>query len=457
MAVKARNKRRQYGSGGVTQRCDTGKGCPDLVPGPPHPKTGKPTKVRPAHKCTGLWMGRIDAGTYPNGKRRQVTVYGRTEAEAKTKLDRKRKQIAAEGKAIATKSRETVRSWSVKWLKKRETTQRPNAYKADVSLMKNWIVPTIGTRRLESLTPQDVEAVAEAIIEAGLTTGTARRAHSVMMQMFKDAALNGNDVPQRILLVHAPPPGSSDRTSLQLDEAVAVLQVAAGLPHGSRWATALLQGVRPMECLGLTWSCVDFEKGLMRIEWQLQPLPYVDPKDKERGFRIPLGYKTRQLVGQWHLVELKTESGYRVIPMVAWIENALRAWRDVSPANEHDLVWPALDGRPASPEEDVEEWRALQDTASILLDREVKHPEGHRHYVRHEARHTTASLLLELGVDPKVITAIMGHSSIITTRGYQHVQTQHAAAALARVAAQLQLVPAPPEPPALGQSSSSSG
>lgn len=437
-------KRRQYGSGGISQRCDTKKGCPPLVDGPPHPTTGKPTRVRPEHTCRGLWMGRIDSGTYPNGKRRQICVYGQTEAEARTKLERKRKQIAVEGKGVATQTRATVRSWSATWLKKREATQRPNAHNADRSLMKNWIVPTLGSRRLENLTPSDIEAVAEAIIEAGLKTSTARRAHSVLIQMLKAAILEGHDVPQRVLLVAAPPAGTNDRTSLQLEEAIAALQVAAELPHGSRWAAALLEGLRPNESLGLTWECIDFTKKLMRIEWQLQPLPYVDPKNKALGFRVPRGYKVRQLIGQWHLVELKTESGYRIIPMVPWVEAALLRWRDIAPPSPHDLVWPALDGRPADPADDVEEWRLLQDTASILLGREVKHPAGYRYYVRHEARHTTATLLLEAGIDPKVITQIMGHSSILTTRGYQHVQTQLAAAALEQIATQLQLS-TPPE------------
>lgn len=51
----------------------------------------------------------------------------------------------------------------------------------------------------------------------------------------------------------------------------------------------------------------------------------------------------------------------------------------------------------------------------------------------HEARHTTATLLLECGVDPAVIVAIMGHS-ILTTRGYQHLRTERAMAALDLVA-----------------------
>ncbi|MGI8700441.1 MAG: tyrosine-type recombinase/integrase [Nocardioidaceae bacterium] len=87
--------------------------------------------------------------------------------------------------------------------------------------------------------------------------------------------------------------------------------------------------------------------------------------------------------------------------------------RDIAPASPHDLVWPALDGRPASAAADLDEWKALQATAAI------GHPTG-RFYVFHEVRHTTATLLLEAGVDQPVITAIMGHSSIVTSQGYQH-------------------------------------
>ena len=40
----------------------------------------------------------------------------------------------------------------------------------------------------------------------------------------------------------------------------------------------------------------------------------------------------------------------------------------------------------------------------------------------HEARHTTATLLLAAGVDPEIIKAILGHSSIVTSRAYMSVQ-----------------------------------
>ena len=94
-------------------------------------------------------------------------------------------------------------------------------------------------------------------------------------------------------------------------------------------------------------------------------------------------------------------------------------------------MWPALDGKPADAQGDRVEWYALQGAVSI------GHPSG-RWYTVHEARNTTATLLLEAGSDPEVIKAILGHSSIVTSRGYMSEPTM-TRAAMERVAERLQL------------------
>lgn len=416
--MPSERRRRQYGTGSVTQRAD------------------------------GRWMGRLEAGYTPKGTRRRITVYGATEAEAKAKLDRKRKQIAREGISVATSTRSTVKSWADRWMTTRAHTQRPNAYAADRYAVTSWIVPTIGRRRLEALTPEDIRTVAAAQRAAGLAPSTALRTHRVLLKMLKAAILEGHDVPQRVLLVEAPTQGTNDRDALPVPDAVAILAEAAALPHGSRWVAALLQGMRQGECLGLTWDAVDFDKRLITVSWQLQPLPYADQRDRAKGFRLPDGYEARRLVDALHLVRPKTRSGWRVIPMVPWFHKALLAWRDLAPANPHGLVWPAVSGRPASLRADREEWKGLQgaaglkrwleDTAAGRAPSGLHHPAG-RYYVPHEARHTTATLLLEAGIDAGVITAILGHSSIVTTRGYQHIRTAQASKALEQIAQQLQL------------------
>lgn len=398
----AARPRRQYGTGSITQRAD------------------------------GRWMGRIDAGFTREGKRRQVTVYGKTEAEAKAKLDTKRKQIAREGISISTQTSATVKTWADRWLVMRAKRVRPKTYAADRTAVNNWILPVLGKRKLEALGPADVRALAAAQTDAGNSTSSALRTHASFVKMLRDAILEGYDVPQRVLLTEAPAKAVSDRDAMTVPEAVAVLAVAATLPHGSRWATALLQGMRPSECLGLTWDRVDFDRGIITVDWQLQSLRYVDPARKDLGVRVPDGAEVRQLAGTACLVRPKSKAGYRVIPMVPWVRAALLAWREIAPPSPHGLVWPTLTGGPANETHDRDEWHALQSSA------EVGHPGG-RYYVRHESRHTTATLLLEAGIDPKIIQSIIGHSSIVTTRGYQHARVEQAAAALEQIAGQLQL------------------
>jgi integrase len=227
---------------------------------------------------------------------------------------------------------------------------------------------------------------------------------------------------------------------MAVGEATAVLAEAALLPHGSRYVAALLQGIRQAEALGLTWESIDFERGLMTIDWQLQALPYRVKRDKTSGFRIPDGYECRQLAGAVHLVRPKSKAGWRVIPMVPWMRTALLTWREIAPESAHGLVWPNPDGSPRYYKHDDAEWYDLQKAAGVTHPTRRTKTDEPAPYTIHETRHTTATLLLEAGVDPAIIVQIIGHSSIITTRSYQHVRTGPALHALDMVAERLQLV-----------------
>jgi integrase len=190
-----------------------------------------------------------------------------------------------------------------------------------------------------------------------------------------------------------------------------VLSHAADVPNGVRWFVGLYEGMRQGERLGLTWECVDLERGLLDVSWQLQPLPYRIAHDTASGFRLPDDYEARHLTGRFHLVRPKTAGGERVIPMAEPVRQALALWRAEQPENPHGLVWARDNGWPIDKAADASEWRELQDAAG------VRHPSG-RYYVGHEMRNTTATLLAEAGVEPTVITAIIGHSSYATTQGY---------------------------------------
>lgn len=376
MTTKPR-KRRQYGTGSVIQRKD------------------------------GMWIGRFDVGRDSNGKRRVISVSAKSESLCKERLVEKQNEIARTGTPDRLSGkRTTVEEWSQAWLDSVVSEMRPKSYATTKSAVRVWIGPTIGAKRLDALTPNDIRSVAKAIHARGRKASVSVRTFATMMEMLRSAKLEGHDVPERIFHVKRPQLNESDRQAMSLEDALAILKVVADREDAAKWVAVLLQGIRQGERLGLTWSAVDFERDLIYVTWQLQPLPYVDPKDKSKGFRVPHGYSAKHLVRAFHLVSPKSKSSRRVIPMVPWMREALLAWREVAPPNDYDLIWATDDGLPWRVEADRAEWQAIQEQA------DVSHPSGRR-YVLHEGRNTTATLLLELGVPKEIVEAILGHSKFV--------------------------------------------
>jgi integrase len=379
----------------------------------------------------GRWVGAISSGWTERGTRRRYTVTAKTKAEAKRRLNKKRLELDA-GRAAEVSERTTVKAWADEWLPIVERTLRPNSMTATRSAVTKWIVPTVGHRRLSDLSPADIRAVAKAQRAAGKSSSTQRRTHSVLMTMLNAANAEGHAVPARVLAVKAPEKAVSDRNAIPVPDALKM--VAAAVEQGPRQAARLLAnillGARQGEALGLTLGVLDFDRKVVTVSWQLQPLPYNVPRDRKSGFRVPDGYESRQVRGRWHLVRPKSASGWRIHPMLPWMEAALRAWIEVMPEAPHGMLFHHPVGDP--PKIDDAEWYALQDAAG------VRHPTGRR-YTIHEGRHTAASLMLEAGVPMTVIVALLGHSSYASTQAYLHVRTDALADALAKTGAILGL------------------
>lgn len=412
----------------------------------------------------GRWIATIEVGETAAGTRRRITVSAKPTGKPKTdratvlaKLKAKRTVVEAGG--VPTQSaRTTVKQWAAAWLEIKSRTLSPNGWNAAASPVRKWIVPTIGRKRLDALTPADLRAVADAQRTAGLKGSTAAATHRTLLNMLRAAIVEGHQVPQRVLLVPAPKADQSDRMDLPIAQAVACLRVAADLSHGVRWALALLYGVRQGEVLGLTEDHLDFERHEIGLEWQLDALPYNVAYDRSSGFRVPDGFEARQLVDGHHLIRPKTRKGFRVLPMTPAFETALRDWLLVRPANPWGLVFPSARGRPANSKDDLEEWHAVQGAASLtsyaahteLGPVLVGHPtraekttakEPHGYFHIHECRNVTATQLGEAGVDPVVIQALLGHATAAMSAEYRRIHRAPKLDAVEKVAALLPFTP----------------
>lgn len=411
---------------------------------------------RPVRRKDGYWVARVEAGWTENGTRRRRSVTARTEAECKRRLRALKREMLA-GQTAAPTTRTTVKRWADAWLPQQAQRLRPKAYAVTEGMIRRWIVPTIGGRRLAELTPTDARRLDTAHEQAGNSATTARTCRVTLAKMLRDARAEGYTVPESVLASPMPRHARSGREAIPAPDAVRLLQAATGrdawppMPSratrresrtrtlaaqmdASRWVAALLQGMRQGECLGLTWDRVDLDAGTITVDRQMQSVPR---RAREAGTADAPWYGAVHLTGAYYLVPVKSASGRRIIPLVPWMTAALAQWREACPPSPYGLVWPRPSGGPWSSGDDRLSWRGLQDAAGVHKSGTGTEDDPWEYYVVHEARHSCATLLMALGVPVPVQVAIMGHSAITTTMGYQHVDLGQARDALEGVAARL--------------------
>lgn len=438
-------KRRTRGEGSLFRRCDAQYGCPPSEsttdPG------GKTQRVRPPHRCRGMWIGQLDRGRTPDGKRYRPTVSARTRTAAAEKLTALALELDKTGGTVVPKNL-TVADWLTYWL--HEIARKrvdPGTWQKYRTAVEKWLIPGVGHIRLHRLSQADLRKLYDHIATSG-SPGARPGVHACIRKALSDAEQEikvGRNVAK---LMDAPAGAGGKRGSLTAAEARAIMKATVDDRLGSRWEFAFFTGARPGECTGLEWTQLDLDDGVADISWQLQRLVYDHgcgeragkawPCEKVRGgncpertLTLPAGYESRQLHGGLHLVRPKADTSH-LVPLVPSLVESLRGRRTVYRderrryQQDHGLVWCELDGRPLTDQRDRATWHAACDAGGVP-------PTD-----LYATRHTTATLLMELGADPKIIQQILGHANALTTERYKHVSVELARAELARLEAALQ-------------------
>jgi integrase len=222
--------------------------------------------------------------------------------------------------------------------------------------------------------------------------------HAVLHKALEQA-VRWNLVPRNVAdLVHSPRSGQQQMRALSPEQTRTLLEGAADGPLEAILTLAVTTGMRKGELLGLRWSEVDLERGALRVVGTVQRHPNGDlvvspPKTPRSRRQVELTPVALDALRRHRSRQVET----RLLLGPEW--------------NEAGLVFPSSLGKP-------------QDGSHLLYG--LFHPLLKRlglPIIRfHDLRHTAATLLLGQGIHPKIVSEMLGHSTIaITLDLYSHI------------------------------------
>ncbi len=375
-------------------------------------------------KSDGKWCASATFG----GRRK--TVYGSTQKEALAKLRLLQQQI--ERGVVFQPGRELtvaryLNHWTEDTLQGRVASGRlaPATLASYRDQVRLHLIPDLGSTPLAQLT---VPRVRSWLTNKQGTLGhrgtplSARSVaylHAVLRAALADA-VRDELIPRNVcLLVEAPRAVRRPATALSTEEVGKLLAQAQSVRLRPLWVVLLALGLRKGEALALHWTDVDLAAGTVRIHRTLQRLRDGEPD--------PISGRRRG-----RLVERQTtKTGLATtMPLPVAVVRELEAHRrsqlkerlSASFWADPDLVFTTGIGTALEPRNVTRAWRALCVAAGVEPVRV------------HDLRHTAASLLLQRGVDLKVVQQMLRHSRLSTTADiYAHVNEEMERAAAAQM------------------------
>lgn len=324
------------------------------------------------------------------------SYYFKTEKEA---VEGRRKLLneLAQGR-LATGPQRTVKDYLEDWL---ENVQKDrlhiSSYVKYKKLINSYIVPAFGDIPLQKLTPQRVQKLYADKLKQKLSPKMVSCIHGVLHVALENA-VKWNLIARNVCdVVSLPRVPKTEKQVLTKRQAHVLLEHVKKHRLEAILVLAVTTGLRRGEMLALRWRDVDFEDGSVQVRRTVDYIPHY-------------GYVEN---------EAKTARGQCKVMLPSFVMNTLQVHRLQQQETrnkvgsdwvEKDLIFCGLQGDYFNPN------YLLRMFKKVLVEA------GLPHMRIHDLRHSAATILLSMGVHPKVVQEILGHSTIsMTMDTYSHV------------------------------------
>jgi integrase len=343
------------------------------------------------------WAIVIDRERDADGKRRQqwITVNG-TKRDAERELAKFLHEFHT-GQLLEP-NRQTLGEFLVRWLQDCAVLNiQPKTHERYAEIIRTHLVPQIGQVQLSKLRPEHIQKYYADALRAGRRDGKGGLSPSTVLYHHRvlrcalQQAVSWRLLPRNPADEVTPPRASeSEMRALSEEEANMLLEVAKESPHYTAIVLAITTGLRRGELAGLRWQDIDLTRRHLTVHQAVEVT-------KAGGFRFK---------------EPKTAGSRRTILLPAMAVEALKHHRAEQAQQrlmfgpgyqDHGLVLAGPDGTPCNP-------MALTKCLKPLLKKA-----GLPRIRLHELRHTHASQLINLKIDPLTVSKRLAHSKVSTT------------------------------------------
>ena len=347
-------------------------------------------------RSKGSWTIVLDQGRdHATGKRRQqwISVKG-TKKDTERRLTELLGQVDTGG--FVKPAKENVGLFLERWL--RDYAQihvRPRTLEGYRQRAKH-LIAGLGDIPLSELRADHIQGY-YARKQAQLSPGTLIKHHNLIRQALSHAVKWGLLARNVAEAVDSPRSSRKEMRALSAQEVHVLLDACSDTPWYPMIHTLIWTGLRRSELLGLRWKDVDLNLAILRVVQVLHQL-----NDGQFMFQDPKTAKGRR--------------GVALSPACCLLLRAHRERQEADaamlgvPLTGDSLVFGHVDGTPRAP--------ATLTHAFTKLVRRI----GLTGVRLHDMRHTHASLLLQQGVHPKIVSERLGHANIqITLDTYSHL------------------------------------